>query len=252
MTKIEDILADLLGRETVIDSIPGVPAHSPVLEVKRLPSRKNEVHLIRTSGRDVVLKKFDNDRWVSERDILLLCRSQGILVPEPVLSGEGFILMDFLRGPDLRDLINETLDPVYPRALAEWLAHFHLLLEDEKGTLVRSDAKLQNFILTEEGIAGLDFELAHRGDPLEDMGEVCAHILNTDPMFIEEKYDLCNEFLQRYAEVSGRSIQGIAGWIVRSLEEAAHFRPHQRERLLSEAERFRNGDVWPFIDDQNR
>jgi len=252
MTTIEDTLADLLGRGIGCDPIPGIPLHSRVLEVKRLASRKNEVHLLRTSGGNAVLKVFDSDRWERERSTLLLCRSRGILVPESLLAGEGFILMGYLDGPDLRDLINDTLDPAYPRMLAEWLATFHLAFENEEGILVRSDAKLQNFILTEDGVAGLDFELAHLGDPLEDLGEVCAHILNTDPMFVEEKYTLCHEFLQRYIWVSGRSVRGITGWVVWAMEEAARFRPGQRERLLSEIERLKGGEVWPFLEDQNR
>lgn len=250
MTALEDVLVDLLGRRIDIDGIPDVYLHSTVLEVRRMASRKNQVHLLRTSGGDVVLKVFNNDRWEREHSTLVLCRSKGVLVPKPLLSGEGYILMEYLEGPDLRDLINDTLDPTYIRALAEWLAAFHLATEDD--SLVRSDAKLQNFILTGRGVAGLDFELAHPGDRVEDLGEICAHLLNTDPMFVREKYELCHEFLECYVQASGRSTEGISGWTARAMEEAAHFRPHQRETLLREADKLRTSEVWPFDEGQNR
>ena len=253
MTTIEDTLTDLLGRGIGIADIPGISPNATVLEVSRLSSRKNEVHLLRTHDGNIVLKVFDNERWEREHSTILLCRSIGILVPRPLLLGERYILMEFLEGPNLCDLINDTLNPIYPRMIADWLADFHSAFWDEDGTLVKSDAKLQNFILTESGVAGVDFELAHRGDPIEDLGEVCAHILNTNPMFTGEKYALCDVFLQRYRSLTSRSLEGITDWVVRAMEEAVRFRANQRERLLQEIEELRNEDVWPFCDhDQNR
>jgi len=249
MLVLEDVLADLLGRRIDIDSLPDKLPGSTLLEARRMASRKNAVHLLRTSEGNVVLKVYDNDRWEMEHSILMLCMSKGVLVPEPFLAGEGYVLMEHLEGPDLRDLINETLDPTPVRALAEWMASFHGATD---GSIVRSDAKLQNFILTENGVAGLDFELAHPGDQVEDLGEVCAHLLNTDPMFVREKYELCHEFLERYVQVSMRSTEGISEWTARAMEEAAHFRPGQREMLIREAESLREGNVWPFEESQNR
>ncbi|NYT11213.1 MAG: hypothetical protein GKC03_01520 [Methanomassiliicoccales archaeon] len=253
MNTLEKTMTDLLGRGIDVTHVSEMPLNAPVLEVLRLTSRKNAVYLIKTPDRELVLKVFENDRWEREQTILLSCQSRGVLAPKPLLMGEGFIVMDYLKGPNLCDLVNETLDPVYPRMIARWLADFHGNLGDEEVTLVKSDAKLQNFILTERGVAGLDFELAHEGDPLEDLGEVCAHILNTDPMFIEEKYALCDQFLRCYLSITDHSLEGITYWVVSALKEAAHFRPDQRERLEKEIEELDRGEVWPFYHhDQKR
>jgi predicted Ser/Thr protein kinase len=253
MNTLADTLAYLLGRRNGTADLSGLPSHLPVLGVSRLASKKNEVYLLQAPEERFILKVFDSDRWEWEHSILLSCKSKGVLAPRPLLSGERFIVMEFLEGPNLRDLINQTLDPIYSRRLAEWLAIFHRSFVKEEETLVRSDAKLQNFILTERGIAGLDFEMAHWGNPLEDLGEVCAHILNTDPMFIREKYDLCDVLLDRYAFLTARSLNGINGWVLRAMEEAMAFRPHQREVLLREIEKLKKGTLWPFRDiDQNR
>jgi tRNA A-37 threonylcarbamoyl transferase component Bud32 len=252
MTSLKECLIDLVGMGVDI-YLPEFDPGSDVLKATRLNSKKNRVHHLVLEGGEIVVKVYDHDRWRREQQVLLSCESRGILVPHALQMGEGYTIMEFLGGPDLRDLINHTLRPGYVRLLADWMADFHTAFFEVETTMVRSDAKLQNFILTEVGVAGLDFELAHMGDPLEDLGEVCAHILNTDPMFTPDKESLCNEFLLRYSMLTGFSLTGITEWVIWAMEQSVPFRPHQRGSLEREIDLLRRGQVWPFCDhDQKR
>jgi aminoglycoside phosphotransferase (APT) family kinase protein len=250
---LEKTLSDLLGRDIKLrDSNLGY--EGSVLKISTLPSKKNNVYHLSMEEGDLILKVFQSERVEKEYSILLSCKSAGIYVPRPYLVGSDFILMEFLEGRNLCDLLNETFDISYAEMIADWFVAFHHSFRNGDQTLVKSDSKLQNFLLTSKGLAGLDFELSHEGDPLEDLGEICAHILDTDPMFTSRKFELCEHILRRYSKKTQNSLSGITKWVVVALEEAAGFRPNQREELEYWAEEIDRGTVEPFCDlePQNR
>ncbi|HUV25420.1 MAG TPA: RIO1 family regulatory kinase/ATPase [Methanomassiliicoccales archaeon] len=251
---LETLLSELLGREIELTACSGLTATAVFLKESRLPSKKNVVYKLSTQNEHLVLKIFQSDLAEKEHSILLSCRSRGIKVPEPYLLGDDFILMEFLDGPNLCDLLNESPDFEYAEMMADWFQAFHHAFRNGKLTMVKSDAKLHNFLLTRKGLAGLDFELAHEGDPLEDIGEMCAHILDTDPMFTHRKFELCEHLLRRYSEKAGNTLSGITKWVVVALEEAASFRPSQRKELEKWVAGLDRGTVAPFcdLDPQNR
>jgi tRNA A-37 threonylcarbamoyl transferase component Bud32 len=250
---LQRTLSDLLGKDIELRDA-NISRQGNVLEISTLPSKKNIVYHLSTEEGDLILKMFQSERAENEYSILLSCRSAGIHVPRPYLLGKGFILMEFLEGRNLCDLLNETLDTSCVEMIADWFVAFHHSFRKGDHTLVKSDSKLQNFLLTTRGIAGLDFELSHEGDPLEDIGEMCAHILDTDPMFTRRKFELCEHLLLRYSEKAGNTLSGITRWVMLALEEAARFRPSQREELGYWTEELSRGTVAPFcdLDPQNR
>ncbi|MFP4545850.1 MAG: protein kinase, partial [Methanomassiliicoccales archaeon] len=111
-------------------------------------------------------------------------------------------------------------------------------LEGER-TLIKSDSKLKNFIWRGE-VVGVDFEMAREGSPVEDIGEVCSQILDTDPMFTPDKYRLCGEFLREYVALTDLELKGLKDSVLLSLREAANFRPDQRGYLHSKVEELRS------------
>jgi len=248
--ELEKIVRKLAGDRTIeIEEFLHITPECRVLEVTRLPSRRNRVFHLRIEGGDLILKVFSNDRSEHEYNILLDAMLNRVRVPRPHSLGRNLILMEFVQGPNLCDLVNDTLDPAYPMMMADWFADLHLAFERDSITLVKSDAKLKNLLLSPGGVVGIDFELAHRGNPMEDIGEMCSQILDTDPMFTDEKFQLCDAFLAEYRVRTGSAFRGLMDSVISSLAEAAHFRPSQREFLRGRIAEFSGrDDIWPFCE----
>ncbi|MFP4170373.1 MAG: RIO1 family regulatory kinase/ATPase [Methanomassiliicoccales archaeon] len=231
---------EFLRRESGEDlRLKGLPAGEKEIRfIRRLPSKKNAVHLLVTGEGDLVAKVFLVDRARHEYQVLLRLLEAGVRVPRPYLREGRVLLMEHVEGENMVDLLNRTLDDRCARALAGWFASLHLSFLEGERTLIKSDSKLKNFIWN-DGVVGVDFEMAREGSPVEDIGEVCSQILDTDPMFTPDKYRLCWELLDEYVALTGIGLIGLNDSIVQSLREAARFRPAQGELLLSKAEELR-------------
>lgn len=179
----------------------------------------------------MVLKIFENDRLKTEVETLRMARRSGIAVPGVVDVADRALLMDLVPGRTVNEYLEtpEMGDKVL--AVAGWLAAFHAAFRAGDTVCVRSDAILRNFIVADR-VYGIDFELAHRGSPEEDVGETLAYLLDTDPMFSGEKFALGKRFISRYEKESGIPLKNIDSFIGRSLREAARFRPRQSPLLM--------------------
>ena len=73
---------------------------------------------------------------------------------------------------DLYRMVTPDPHPAFELAL-RWLAQH--MPHDQARALVHGDFRIGNVIVNEEGLAAvLDWELAHRGDPMEDLGWLCV------------------------------------------------------------------------------
>lgn len=229
-------IGDLSGRlDPQIVRFRDFSPETEVTGVFGFPSRKNRVYRISTEIGDLVLKVFQTGRTEQEFSVLREAFDRGLKVPEPYQIFENLLFMEFVSGRSLCDSLNESLDAKYAVELAEWFGEFHRSFRDEDASLVKSDSNLKNFLVSKRGMVGVDFEFAHMGDPIEDIGEACAFILDTDPMFTAEKYELCHTFLRVYQEATGADLVGISDSIAHALREAARFRQNQRDLLLLKA-----------------
>jgi aminoglycoside phosphotransferase (APT) family kinase protein len=119
--------------------------------------------------------------------------------------------------------------------VADWLAAFHTAFRSGGEVRIKSDAIFKNFIVSDR-IYGIDFELSRMGHPEEDVGEALAYLLDTDPMFTEEKFGMGLRFVGRYEKASGIILKNIENPIAKSLREAAGFRPGHSELLIKMAD----------------
>jgi tRNA A-37 threonylcarbamoyl transferase component Bud32 len=158
----------------------------------------------------------------------------GLPVPAPVEIKPKAILMDHIEGRTINDLLEENYDTELIMEVAEWLAKFHLSFYNDGEVLLKSDAIFKNFILGER-VYGIDFELSRPGRPEEDVGETLSYLLDTNPMFTDEKYRLACKFIKRYEKESGIALHDIENSIAKSLIEAANFRPSQRNIIIKKA-----------------
>ncbi len=242
---LPSVIKKLADRERDIDiSFKDLDTESHVSSVARLPSKKNKVFCIRmVSGRKFILKVSATGKAANEFDVLTQAHSLGLSVPEPYAISEELVFMEYIGGTNVCDALNSTLNKRYSVRLAEWLSEFHNAFKDNDRTLVKSDAILKNFLETGNRIVGLDFEFAHYGNPVEDLGEICAHILDTDPMFTQEKNELCRVLLETYRNLSMFTPLKVTESVADALEVTAKFRPSQAGLLVTKAAELRTGNV---------
>ncbi len=209
----------------------------------RLKSKKNRVYLVKNKEGRFVLKLYrepHHRRSAAEYRVLRKAFQKGLAVPRPVAFIEKkALLMQHIPGDNLCDLLNRSCLAEYADKLARWYGSFHRRFSRPDGnTLLRGDSNLRNFILREDGsLYGVDFEEAAPGDPARDIGQICASILDTEPMFTPAKAALCRRLMARYGEITGQDNleYHLAGQIACALRDTAQRRPQQRRCLLRQA-----------------
>ncbi len=219
-----------------------------------MQSKKNRVFRTSVGGREYVVKVF-RDEWKeraqAEFSVLSWCREKGVPVPLPVTMVEDAIVMEPIEGEsaavvfdelfshssgaDLSEAQRELADN-----LAKWMSSFHIAFDFK---LARGDAVLKNFIITPSGITGLDFEEASSADTLNDLGQLCASVLMTDPVFTAAKVSFARHFTSCYWAHSGRNrTDGLAATVSAAIRHYAPFRSNGSE-LLRYATRIENGEL---------
>lgn len=202
--------------------------------VCQFPSRKNKVYLVEREGWRLVLKVYENDRCWNEAEALRSAKGACIAVPDIIESGDRALLLELIPGRSVNNYLGAPGMEEKVLGVAGWLAAYHRAFRSGNLVRIKSDAIFKNFIVSDR-IYGIDFELSCMGRPEEDVGEAMAYLLDTDPMFTEEKFSLGLRFMERYEMESGIALKNIESFVASSLKEAARFRPAQGELLIKKA-----------------
>jgi len=147
------------------------------------------------------------------------------------------LIMNYILGENLCDIINNEKTTFSEKKrlmflLAEWFQKFHNYFKKINTNYIRGDSILRNFILTDR-IWGVDFEEARKGKPIEDIACMCSSILTTDPIFTNDKFQLCNIFIESYIKSSQWNLNNIWKEVSYALLERIQWRPKD-EKLLRE------------------
>jgi len=170
--------------------------------VERLRSKKNIVIHLKIQAEksiDVVAKLFVVDKFEIELRILQSSWEKSLAVPEVFRAEKGVILMDFISGNLLVDILNQSFNPDFVDMLAEWYYNYHSALK-----IIKGDPRLRNFIHHNGQIYGVDFEESRSDDWMLDIGGTAASLLDTNPIFDIRKRRLCWRFLERYLALTGQ------------------------------------------------
>jgi len=219
-----------------------------------MPSKKNRVFRSSVCGREYFVKVF-RDEWKerarTEFGVLSECREKGIPAPLPVAVFEGAVVMEPLEGRSVAEIFDEmfshSLGPDISDAqrdladnLAKWLSSFHVAFDFR---LARGDAILKNFVITPSGVCGLDFEEVAPSDTLNDLGQLCASALMTDPVFTASKNSFARYLASCYWAHSGRNrADELATAVSTAIRYYAPFRSNGSE-LMRYAARIENGEL---------
>lgn len=178
-------------------------AQVSIVNMERLRSRKNIVlHLVLEGdghGIDVVAKLFIEPTFEVETEVLSLAADASLAVPLMITAKDGVLLMEYINGTPLVDVLNDTFDAQLVERLARWYHSFH-----QKTGHIKGDPRLRNFLIMGDMLYGLDFEEYRRDHWMVDIGGIAASILDTRPVFDRRKVKLVWHLLETYLSLSGR------------------------------------------------
>ncbi|MCL0069135.1 hypothetical protein M1N85_00220 [Dehalococcoidia bacterium] len=225
---------------------------------ERLNSKKNLVHKVRCmqSGGDekiVIVKAYKDPTGSMQKELgmLLGLARKGLAVPEVYHVGENAIIMEYLAGSNLLDIIylreelaksgkgyDSQADWQLIGDVFYWLRGFYKLAKEVTGReIIFGDVNLRNFIMVNGKVYGLDFEDYCEGQPEKDAGRFCAFVLTYNPAFTDWKMG----FIQKTYKVLVKSF-GYNGLLVeQEMGEELGAIKKRRGRLASMPELWRKG-----------
>jgi hypothetical protein len=168
----------------------------------QLFSRQNELILLPDTVPPSVIKKFTlHEHYEIEKRNWLVLNKAGIRVPELLEDDkESCLLYSYVPGETLLEVLEQSeeccdllrAEEVLTR-LFLWLKECYTALRQEyRVNMILDDIHLRNFIYCTDGsICGVDFEDVRTGEPIEDVGQLCAFVLMYSPAFTEYKFELC-------------------------------------------------------------
>jgi hypothetical protein len=213
-----------------------------LVSMERLKSRKNiVVHLKMLYNKapsfDLVAKMFVVDRFDIELQMLKASWENSITVPKVVDARDGVILMDFIPGEPLVDILNQTFDTSLIELLAQWYHKYHSV-----HGMIKGDPRLRNFIHQNGRIYGVDYEETRPGPWILDIGGIAASLLDTDPIFDIRKRRMCWTLFETYLTLIGEKKTpeietAFNKTVADTLKQTAIWRKDDRIMSLSESVR---------------
>jgi tRNA A-37 threonylcarbamoyl transferase component Bud32 len=209
--------------------------------VDKYYSKKNSVYLLDYYGNKIIAKVFNTPKYIFEFNVLNFLYDRGIAVPKPYSLVNNTILMEYVHGDTLMNIINSEVSnkerPII--SLSDFFLKIHNI-KNNNMSLLKGDFSIRNFIYDKK-IVGLDFEESIYGNPLKDIGGTIAQIIDSSPSFTEDKFYLSKCFIERYYDTSGlnQDKSELAEFIIEGLLFDALFRPNQKEEIFQWASKIK-------------
>ena len=214
--------------------------------IKLVPSKRNRVWVAETDVRPVVVKLSLTGKAGDEFEALLVARQLGLDVPYPLYMDRDYLVLEYLPGDICDALVNHFFRFDVAEGIGVWLARYHEKTSAAGIRTVRGDSVLSNFVLSEGRIHGFDLEDSGPGNPLEDLGQIGASILGSEPFFTPIKFDLCLRLVEGYGREAGVDVvDSVRAYISKHLRADAKAKPLFRRTLVSAAKGLERG--WPKL-----
>jgi tRNA A-37 threonylcarbamoyl transferase component Bud32 len=229
--------------------IENIDKYKNVLLQKSFESKKNTVAYVVSNGQPRILKWFVPG-LKQNMDIEYTVLKKGfseLAIPTPLEKDieNNVLVISYIMGENACDIVNDPRKVLEEKKkivqfLADWFVNFHSFFKSEDVFRIRGDATLRNFIMSRGRIWGVDFEESRIGKPSEDLAKLCVSLLSTDPMFTDEKFQLCQTFLDSYRKSVKWDVENINTEISYALLERIQWRPNHEEILRIYAAKIRN------------
>jgi tRNA A-37 threonylcarbamoyl transferase component Bud32 len=174
-------------------------------------SKKNKVQLVRAflegdGEKCFVVKEYqgEDSSITREADMLTGLNEMGISVPRLYYRGERSIVMEYINGTilidvltDVESIAQESFDYINIKGIAahiaRWLDDFYKAAAQITGRdTILWDINLRNFLVGYK-LYGIDFEDCREGAVEEDMGRLMAFIVTYEPAFTHFKMDFARQ-----------------------------------------------------------
>lgn len=217
-----------------------------VNKVRLLPSSVNRVWLVETDVRPIIVKKFLSRKSGTEFEAFVRARAAGLTVPFPLWKEGDYLVLEYIHGETCDRMINHMFSSDVAEKLGAWLGGFHGSLGSSESKTIVGDAALSNFIFSEGVIYRIDLEDSREGDPLEDVGDLGASILGSEPFFTPIKFDLCFRMIRAYEWTTGTdAIERVRPYIAKHLRLDAKKKPLFKRTLVAASKGLERG--WPKL-----
>lgn len=170
-------------------------------KIQKFYSKRNKVYLVEdtaeSAGENYVLKIFmgreKQKRKKLEEDILKDLSKSSLYVPELLLTGKDYLLMEYIKGVTLLDILIRYEgsgccdDRPFLMAIDFIYDYCRHTLKSAGQSYILKDINLRNFIYREGQLYRIDFEDCAHGYIEEDIGKLFAFMLTYDPVFTDWK-----------------------------------------------------------------
>lgn len=227
--------------------VQNVKKYKNVIIQQRFKSNKNTVAYVTIDSKPRIFKWYvpGLKRNMETEYSILKKGSSKLNIPavHEMDEDNNLLIMTYVAGKNLCDVVNDEKTTTSEKQkimflLSDWFARFHNYFKTTDQFRIRGDSILRNFIISDR-IWGLDFEESRIGKPIEDIAGMCSSILSTDPMFTDEKFQLCTTFIDSYKSSVKWSLDNMSDEIAYALLEKIQWRPEEEETLRKYAKRIR-------------
>lgn len=239
MNQIEKALKKKFGIETKIE------------EKIFYQSKKNQVSRLILSGNpqfsDLVVKFFVWGSAKHEENVLQKLTEKGLNVPEVIDRYGNVLFLKHIRGKTLS--FNSILQfPDILKMLALWVAKMHQAFKKGNSTMLKGDLRLQNFIISDNTLWGVDFEEAKTGSKEIDVADLYVTLLEKSEVSggCDGYTELAGRFLLEYEKFDIIKGDLLKTSIVSNLRKRMVYRPEYVEQIEKMIKKFESSAKTDF------
>ncbi len=177
------------------------------LILKACESKRNQVHVVKGMDESLyVLKRMqDENSRKQEIKFLQLLRDNGVAVPCIIETCGEYILLEYLEGETYlekyeeleADIASEKEIAGLIHMLLDWIEQFYQVTKKYYNKqIIIQDINFRNFIVDQDRIYGVDFELCKEGDIVGELGKIVAFAFLYEPIGTLWKQRFVDCFIQ--------------------------------------------------------
>jgi len=140
-------------------------------------SKRNKVSL---HGKVVRKEHTDNESAEFEGGFLHALGQKGVAVPKVISADREILHMEYIKGEPIPDFLSRS-DSIArckeaASSITHWFDTFYRAVNHKDTAEIRGDVNGRNFIITDSGVVGVDFEERAFGKMETDFGKLLAFI----------------------------------------------------------------------------